>query len=136
MARVTIEDCIKHVNNRFALVALATQYAKEIKAKGRDSYDPNNPDIKPDKPPVIALRDIANKRMSIEALENRLLLSLKTNKFRSDALDEEQENYADEDKSIIDYLPNNIDVVVTQDFSSFDSDQFSDFLPFEEDDDK
>ena len=54
MARVTVEDCLEHVDNRFELVRLATRRARQL-AQGKDPLvDPEN-----DKPTVIALREIA-----------------------------------------------------------------------------
>lgn len=55
MARVTIEDCLKHVNSRFDLVILASKRARKI-ALG--VIDPSV-DICNDKPTVVALREIA-----------------------------------------------------------------------------
>ncbi|MBA4695964.1 MAG: DNA-directed RNA polymerase subunit omega [Legionella sp.] len=55
MARVTIEDCLDHVDNPFELVLIATERAREIAINGRQ------PQVawENDKPTVIALREIA-----------------------------------------------------------------------------
>jgi len=54
MARITVEDCLENVDNRFELVLTATKRARQI-ANGADTLvDENN-----DKPTVIALREIA-----------------------------------------------------------------------------
>ena len=54
MARVTVEDCLENVDNRFELVRLASRRARQL-AQGKDPLvDPEN-----DKPTVIALREIA-----------------------------------------------------------------------------
>ncbi|MCW8900483.1 MAG: DNA-directed RNA polymerase subunit omega [Gammaproteobacteria bacterium] len=54
MARVTVEDCLENVDNRFELVRLAARRARQL-AQGKDPLvDPEN-----DKPTVIALREIA-----------------------------------------------------------------------------
>jgi DNA-directed RNA polymerase subunit omega len=55
MARVTVEDCLEHVDNRFQLVMLATKRARQIATKGADPMVPPEND----KPTVIALREIA-----------------------------------------------------------------------------
>jgi DNA-directed RNA polymerase subunit omega len=55
MARVTVEDCLEHVDNRFQLVMLATKRARQIATKGAEPMVPPEND----KPTVIALREIA-----------------------------------------------------------------------------
>lgn len=54
MARITVEDCLENVDNRFELVLLASRRARQI-SKGADSLVPEDND----KPTVIALREIA-----------------------------------------------------------------------------
>jgi len=54
MARITIEDCLENVDNRFDLVLLATKRARQL-ANGRDALV----DWEDDKPTVVALREIA-----------------------------------------------------------------------------
>jgi len=54
MPRVSIENCLKHINNRFDLVLVASKRAKDIATKNvKPLVDPSN-----DKPTVIALREI------------------------------------------------------------------------------
>ena len=65
MARVTIEDCVKKVPNRFELVVLAARRAKEI-ALGCAALLPKDND----KPAVIALREIAAGVVSIDSLRS------------------------------------------------------------------
>ncbi len=55
MARVTVEDCLQHVDNRFHLVLVATKRARKLATTGVDPLVPPNND----KPAVIALREIA-----------------------------------------------------------------------------
>jgi len=64
MARVTVEDCLEHVDNRFQLVMLATKRARQIATKG---FEPLVPEEN-DKPTVIALREIAEGRIGRELL--------------------------------------------------------------------
>ncbi len=68
MARVTVEDCVLKVPNRFELVLLASQRAREIGAGASMLVDKDN-----DKNPVIALREIADTDMSLEALGESLI---------------------------------------------------------------
>ena len=64
MARVTVEDCLEHVNNRFQLVMLATKRARQIATKG---FEPLVAEEN-DKPTVIALREIAEGKISRDLL--------------------------------------------------------------------
>ena len=55
MARVTVEDCLKHVENRFELVLLASKRARQIATGGKDPLV----EWENDKPTVVALREIS-----------------------------------------------------------------------------
>lgn len=59
MARVTVEDCIDKVDNRFELVLLAGHRARQISSGGAITVDRDN-----DKNPVVALREIADETLS------------------------------------------------------------------------
>ena len=71
MARVTVEDCIEKVDNRFELVLLAGHRARMI-----SSGSPLTIDRDRDKNPVVALREIADGRISPEDLKEVLIHSL------------------------------------------------------------
>ncbi len=71
MARITVEDCILRISNRFELVLAASQRARDISAGGSLTVDRDN-----DKNPVVALREIAEETVDSEALEQALILSL------------------------------------------------------------
>lgn len=64
MARVTVEDCLEHVDNRFELVIKAAKRARKI-SLGADPLVPREND----KPTVIALREIAQGLLSQERME-------------------------------------------------------------------
>jgi DNA-directed RNA polymerase subunit omega len=64
MARITVEDCLEHVDNRFDLVLLAARRARQI-AQGADPLVP----AENDKPTVIALREIAENLVSINTMD-------------------------------------------------------------------
>ena len=68
MARVTVEDCVDKVPNRFDLVMLAAHRAREITAGSPVTVDRDN-----DKNPVVALREIAEETQGAEALRERLI---------------------------------------------------------------
>jgi len=63
MARVTVEDCVERVPNRFELVVLAAQRARDISAGGELQVDRDR-----DKNPVVALREIADAKLDGEEL--------------------------------------------------------------------
>ncbi|MBO1074450.1 DNA-directed RNA polymerase subunit omega [Roseomonas marmotae] len=71
MARVTVEDCILKVPNRFELVLLAAQRARNISRGEELTIDRDN-----DKNPVVALREIADETVELPALEQDLIKSL------------------------------------------------------------
>ena len=64
MARVTVEDCLERVDSRFQLVMLATKRARQIATKG---FEPLVAEEN-DKPTVIALREIAEGKISRDLL--------------------------------------------------------------------
>lgn len=70
MARVTVEDCIEKVSNRFDLVMLAAQRAREVSAGAPITVERDN-----DKNPVIALREIADETVDFENLQEALIVS-------------------------------------------------------------
>lgn len=65
MARVTVEDCLKYVENRFKLVILAARRARQIETTSTDVFV----SIDNDKPTVLALREIAANKMSNEVMD-------------------------------------------------------------------
>jgi len=64
MARVTVEDCLDNVSNRFDLVRIATKRARQIANGSEPLVDEEN-----DKPTVIALREIAEGKVGPEIME-------------------------------------------------------------------
>jgi DNA-directed RNA polymerase subunit omega len=73
MARVTVEDCVDKVPNRFELVMLAAHRAREITAGSPVTVDRDN-----DKNPVVSLREIADETQGADALRERMIESLQT----------------------------------------------------------
>jgi DNA-directed RNA polymerase subunit omega len=71
MARVTVEDCIDKVENRFDLVLLASHRARMISSGGQITVERDN-----DKNPVVALREIADEAVSPGDLKEELVHSL------------------------------------------------------------
>ena len=73
MARVTVEDCVDKVPNRFELVMLAAHRAREISSGSALTVDRDN-----DKNPVVSLREIADETQSADALRERIIESNQT----------------------------------------------------------
>lgn len=64
MARVTVEDCLEHVENRFELVMVATKRARDIAIRGEQPMV----EWENDKPTVVALREIAEGFINADIL--------------------------------------------------------------------
>ena len=71
MARVTVEDCVTKIPNRFELVMLAAQRARSIAAGAELTLERDN-----DKNPVVALREIADETIDLDDLREGLIKSL------------------------------------------------------------
>ena len=84
MARVTVEDCVDKVPNRFELVLLAAHRAREITAGSAATVDRDN-----DKNPVVSLREIADETQLADALRERMIESYQT-KIEVDEPEEDQ----------------------------------------------
>jgi DNA-directed RNA polymerase subunit omega len=68
MARVTVEDCVLKVPNRFELVMMAAQRARDVAAGSQLTIDRDN-----DKNPVVALREIADETVELDTLRDSLV---------------------------------------------------------------
>ena len=71
MARVTVEDCIVQIPNRFDLVMAAAQRARDISAGSAITVDRDN-----DKDPVVSLREIADQTVNAAVLQESLIKGL------------------------------------------------------------
>ena len=71
MARVTVEDCAVKIPNRFKLVLLASQRARDLSAGVAETVEREN-----DKNPVVALREIAGETINLDELDESLVSSL------------------------------------------------------------
>ena len=71
MARVTVEDCVVKVRNRFELVVVASQRSREISAGAEPLLERDN-----DKNPVVALREFAEDKVVPEVLVNDVIQSM------------------------------------------------------------
>jgi DNA-directed RNA polymerase subunit omega len=68
MARLTVEDCLDHVDNRFELVLVAAKRARQL-SMGADPLV----DVENDKPTVLALREIAENKINKSVLEEEVI---------------------------------------------------------------
>ena len=66
MARITVEDCLKHIPNRFELTLAATYRARQLATGASPLVDTNK-----DKPTVIALREIASQKVGADILKSK-----------------------------------------------------------------
>jgi DNA-directed RNA polymerase subunit omega len=66
MARITVDDCLKHIPNRFELTLAATYRARQLATGASPMVDTNK-----DKPTVIALREIASQKVGVEILKSK-----------------------------------------------------------------
>lgn len=83
MARVTVEDCIEKVPNRFGLVLLAGNRARAIANGAALTLDRDN-----DKNPVVALRELAEETIKPEDLRETVVVTLQRVDERTEAEDE------------------------------------------------
>ena len=79
MARVTVEDCIKKIPNRFDLVVAAAQRSREISNGVAIEIERDN-----DKNPVVSLREIASEAVDAESLQERFIRSMQKNLIKED----------------------------------------------------
>lgn len=72
MARITVEDCVTKIPNRFELVMLAAQRARDVSAGAPLTVERDN-----DKNPVVALREIADETVELDHLRYELIHGLR-----------------------------------------------------------
>ena len=113
MARVTVEDCVKKIPNRFDLVIAAAQRSREISNGNAIEVDRDN-----DKNPVVSLREIASDAIDAESLQERFIRSMQKNLIKEDnnieeeaSLEEEFAAYLNESKSV---TKNNDDFILNK----------------------
>ena len=92
MARVTVEDCVLKIPNRFELVMLAAQRARELSVGAELTLDRDN-----DKNPVVALREIADGMVDHAELEKSLIRGLQKQVEADEPVDEQTELLAVEE---------------------------------------
>lgn len=96
MARVTVEDCIEKIPNRFRLVLMAAHRARNISAGSALTIDRDN-----DKNPVVALREIADETLDMDTLKESLVTGLQ----RVLPSEDEEEDSREAEKAELEALP-------------------------------
>ena len=91
MARVTVEDCVKRIPNRFDLVIAAAQRSREISNGIAIEVDRDN-----DKNPVVSLREIASEVVDAESLQERFIRSMQKNLIKENNITEEEVSLEEE----------------------------------------
>ncbi|HYC12862.1 MAG TPA: DNA-directed RNA polymerase subunit omega [Stellaceae bacterium] len=89
MARVTVEDCVLKIPNRFELVLLAAQRARDVTSGAPITLERDN-----DKNPVVALREIADETINLEQVKNALIKGMQKH-VEVDEPEEDKELAAD-----------------------------------------
>ena len=107
MARVTVEDCIEKVENRFELIIAASQRAREISNGVKIEVDKDN-----DKNTVISLREIGDGAITYDDLKERYLKSLQKVALNNDddeenGIEEEFLSYLNQEDTEQNLNPNN-----------------------------
>lgn len=88
MARVTVEDCVIKVPNRFELVLVAAQRARDIASGAKLTVERDN-----DKNPVVALREIADDTVPLDTLHNSLVSGLQKHVEVDEPEEDEMESF-------------------------------------------
>lgn len=117
MARVTVEDCVGKVGDKFELVLITAQRARAINSGARITVDRDN-----DKDAVVALREIAAGQIKPECLKEELIQNLQM-RNKLDPIDDENLQGSDDDSEKFDYIPSGSDLHVSEDHSDLDNDE-------------
>ena len=124
MARVTVEDCINKVPNRFDLVIAAAQRSREISNGIPIEVDRDN-----DKNPVVSLREIASDAVDAESLQERFIRSMQKNLIKEETITEEDSSLEDEFAA---YLNDSKTENIMKDVFPFNTNKVHDEVSFED----
>lgn len=120
MARVTVEDCVLRVPNRFELVLLAGQRARDISSGSKITVERDN-----DKNPVVALREIADDTVVLDTLQNALIQSLQKHVEVDEPEEDEMEGFVPDRDLAFETIANEDELVedgmsISEDGADFD----------------
>ncbi len=94
MARVTVEDCVKVIESRFELILIAAERSRILSKGAEPLLDRDR-----DKNPVVALREIAEKKLDLEQTKDTLVKGLQ--KYHEEVLTEPNEGEEDTKEQIV-----------------------------------
>ncbi|MBC7908235.1 MAG: DNA-directed RNA polymerase subunit omega [Rhodospirillaceae bacterium] len=122
MARVTVEDCVVKVPNRFELVLVAAQRGRDISAGSPLTVERDN-----DKNPVVALREIAEDMVNTDVLRNAVVSSLQKHVEVDEPEEDEMESFMPDREMAFENMASEDDALedgltVTDEGVDFDSD--------------
>ncbi|MCX8500184.1 MAG: DNA-directed RNA polymerase subunit omega [Alphaproteobacteria bacterium] len=118
MARVTVEDCVAKIPNRFELILLAAQRAREIGTGQPSLVEPGS-----DKNPVIALREIADSNLDLDRLRDSIIRVMQKVTERDEPEEEIIDIFAAEQAFLTDSRQEVADWKITDAESESDLDQ-------------
>lgn len=124
MARVTVEDCVVKVPNRFELVLVAAQRARDISSGSKLTVERDN-----DKNPVVALREIADDTVPLDGLRNALVSGLQKHVEVDEPEEDEMESFMPDAEMAFENIASEEEAVedgltVSEDGVDFDADGF------------
>ncbi len=112
MARITVEDCTDKFPSRFELVLIASNRARKLHSGETPTIDRDN-----DKNTVIALREIAEEKITVDNLKNDLIEEYQTVTLNEDEISDEEEVSSDSNIEVEDDLIESTSVLKTEDNS-------------------
>ena len=124
MARVTVEDCVLKVPNRFELVLVAAQRARDISSGGKLTVERDN-----DKNPVVALREIADDTVPLDGLRNSLVSGLQKHVEVDEPEEDEMESFMPDGEMVFENVASEEEMAedgmsITDGAADFDADAF------------
>ena len=128
MARVTVEDCVKKIPNRFDLVIAAAQRSREISNGVSIEVDRDN-----DKNPVVSLREIASEAIDAESLQERFIRSMQKNLIKEDNNIEEEASLEEEFAAYLNETKNEAEPDQDLDYNNNKNDDENSFVDISDD---
>ncbi|MGE5476961.1 MAG: DNA-directed RNA polymerase subunit omega [Bacteroidales bacterium] len=124
MARVTVEDCVLKVPNRFELVLIAAQRARDVSSGAKLTVERDN-----DKNPVVALREIADDTVPLDGLRNALVSGLQKHVEVDEPEEDEMESFMPDSEMAFENIASEEEAIedglsVSEEGVDFDADGF------------
>jgi DNA-directed RNA polymerase subunit omega len=124
MARVTVEDCVLKVPNRFELVLVAAQRARDISTGSKLTVERDN-----DKNPVVALREIADDTVPLDGLRNSLVSGLQKHVEVDEPEEDEMESFMPDGEMVFENVASEEELAedgmsISDGAADFDADAF------------